>query len=778
MRAVTNLGGDEWEERCILLIQRRYDAGQVQVVAAKNRGDLGIDAFTYGGFAFTCHAAQEPVTVRGRYEKQRAKLTTEVAKLVDRQDAFLQLLGNVKIRRYVFMVPFFDSHELVLHASIKAAECRGLNLPYLDSDFQIVIVDQHSSLPHQSRPDDRGITETSQITEVTRLRLFDALRKAGTVWYGSADEISFLRRLYDLHELESTDLRFPTAEGDIIQHRYNNPGDWEDDWVFADPRFQLADGPDGVLLRFLAEMIHPAVRTDGEEVKHLLALFNTRLAADGYELAPEETASGYQIYLARSMSQVHREAAPPVVRGVGLTNIPAVAPRLLISDVAQDSYNVLRNYARGDRNDYRCAQFRLPDSGQADVFEATHKQTKISVALKKLHQKHPSERQIARMRREIEIGLGLDGHPHAVPILDHGPDHTWFVMPWADATAKARQTVLQNEPDELRALVDALASVLHKAHADGWLHRDIKASNILYLDNRWTLADWGIVRRPRGETTKVGRTGTSIGTAGFAAPELSVNPHSATFSSDIYSIGRVIAWALTGEEPLANLSLLPPQPGPWRNIVKKATNPDPMLRPQTIPDLISLIEVEFTEAPVDPIVHATRLIETASEGDQSAADAFLALLADHPGDYGLYIEQLTQLAVSQAGQALERDLPQAHVILRSLAEHVDGDGTRWVQFGEAATVVSWLHNVACYAASRRQWDLLEDATDVMCIWDAAWDQWRPQKEIRSWLESLRGEAAVAVASVLRQHEGSARHFSGLAENRTVDPRIRQAVRNE
>ncbi|MGW1887727.1 hypothetical protein [Streptomyces sp. NPDC001970] len=44
---------------------------------------------------------------------------------------------------------------------------------------------------------------------------------------------------------------------------------------------------------------------------------------------------------------------------------------------------------------------------------------------------------------------------------------------------------------------------------------------MLLLDGRWTLADWGTVRRPSGQTTKVGRTRLSIGTPEFAAPELS-----------------------------------------------------------------------------------------------------------------------------------------------------------------------------------------------------------------------------------------------------------------
>ncbi|MFC7864857.1 hypothetical protein ACFU5B_13665 [Streptomyces murinus] len=331
------------------------------------------------------------------------------------------------------------------------------------------------------------------ITEVTRRRLFDALRGTGASWSGSLDELTFLRRLYDLDRLKSHDPRFTTAEEDIVQHCYNNPGDWEDDWVFGDDRFGLAAGADEVLLRFLAEMIHPAVRLDPVEVRRLLAVVNRHLAPDGYELAEARTVSGYPVYEARRIPAPRAEHPAP----------PAAAPS---APNGQDAYAAVRRTARSERTDYSCPREPVPDGGQADVFKASHKPTSTTVALKKLHSKYPAERQVARMRREIEIGQLLNGHPHAMPILDFGTDHTWFVMPWAEATAAERQEVLQ-DPAELRALVDALVSVLAAAHKYGWLHRDIKPSNILYFDGRWTLAAWGIVRRPRGQTTKVGRTG-------------------------------------------------------------------------------------------------------------------------------------------------------------------------------------------------------------------------------------------------------------------------------
>lgn len=98
--------------------------------------------------------------------------------------------------------------------------------------------------------------------DATRRDIFDYLCGEGGPWWGRLDDTDFLEGLYDLNGLASTDSRFATARGDIVQHRINNPMDWLDDWVFEDPRFQLLDGPDEVLLAFLARLVHPEVQPD------------------------------------------------------------------------------------------------------------------------------------------------------------------------------------------------------------------------------------------------------------------------------------------------------------------------------------------------------------------------------------------------------------------------------------------------------------------------------------------------------------------------------------
>ncbi|MFF6783870.1 protein kinase [Streptomyces sp. NPDC012510] len=234
---------------------------------------------------------------------------------------------------------------------------------------------------------------------------------------------------------------------------------------------------------------------------------------------------------------------------------------------AADPYAAVRQQARGVKKDYALEKFPLPDGegGMGIVHQAVHKPTNTVVAFKK--PRSLRENLTARMLREIEVAQALGGNRHVMPVLDFSPRAEWFVMPLAQATAEHLQSQLQHDGQELRALVDAVAAALADAHRLDYLHRDIKPANILQLNGRWVLGDWGIVRRPRGQTTNPKRTGTKIGTAEFGAPELSIAPHHATPASDIYSLGKVIGWLLTGTDPQPNIPLLPP-PGPWRSVVR------------------------------------------------------------------------------------------------------------------------------------------------------------------------------------------------------------------
>jgi AbiJ N-terminal domain 3/Abortive infection C-terminus len=140
---------------------------------------------------------------------------------------------------------------------------------------------------------------TPTISRESRREILDTLAVDQVNWSGRLDEPSFLGRIWDLSTLRSNDFRFDDAEGDIWQHRVNNPEDWDDDWIFFDERFGLESGDDQTFVRFLCEMLHPLVRPDRDEVDQLLSLFNECLEGDGWEIIAGKRRRSGPVFEAR-----------------------------------------------------------------------------------------------------------------------------------------------------------------------------------------------------------------------------------------------------------------------------------------------------------------------------------------------------------------------------------------------------------------------------------------------------------------------------------------------
>jgi len=145
------------------------------------------------------------------------------------------------------------------------------------------------------------------ITEITRQAIVDDLSINKVWWGGRQDAVAFLSRLYRLDELPSYDMRYADAAGDIYQHCINND-DWQPDWVFTDPRFELATD-DNKFLQFLAATVHPAIRPDQKEARVLAEMYNRHLAPDGYGLVEVTQISGRPVYAGKE-----RSTLPSVLR--------------------------------------------------------------------------------------------------------------------------------------------------------------------------------------------------------------------------------------------------------------------------------------------------------------------------------------------------------------------------------------------------------------------------------------------------------------------------------
>ncbi|MEU9085935.1 serine/threonine-protein kinase [Streptomyces sp. NPDC048357] len=161
-----------------------------------------------------------------------------------------------------------------------------------------------------------------------------------------------------------------------------------------------------------------------------------------------------------------------------------------------------------------------------------------------------------RFRREVAAARSVGGFWTA-PIVDADPDGA---MPWVASDyieAPDLSSLVHDRGPlgarELRSLAAGLAEALEAIHRTGLVHRDLKPSNILVTGDGPRVIDFGISKAAEGATTLTD-TGLVIGTPGFMSPEQAsggrVGP-----SSDIFSMGAVLAFAATGDGPFGEGSV-------------------------------------------------------------------------------------------------------------------------------------------------------------------------------------------------------------------------------
>jgi|GEM_PF-6350437 len=134
------------------------------------------------------------------------------------------------------------------------------------------------------------------ITEVTRRNIIDSLLLRKIPFHGRLDIIEFLKRIWDLSTMPSSDIRYKNAEGDLWQHVINN-SDYDYDYLLY-KYFDLLNCDDDTFLKFLEVCLHPIVLTDEKQVSETLSEFNNFLTSDGFKLEVSSQISRRPVYTA------------------------------------------------------------------------------------------------------------------------------------------------------------------------------------------------------------------------------------------------------------------------------------------------------------------------------------------------------------------------------------------------------------------------------------------------------------------------------------------------
>ena len=206
-------------------------------------------------------------------------------------------------------------------------------------------------------------------------------------------------------------------------------------------------------------------------------------------------------------------------------------------------YELLRELGRG---------------GMGVVWEARQRAVGRVVALKVLRAgDFATEAEVRRFQSEAEAAARLE-HPNIVPVFDVGfaGGRPYFTMRRLDGGTLAAVTCDGPLPNDRAAeLAAKIARAIRHAHERGVLHRDLKPANVL-LDAAGEphVADFGLARLgDGGDGLTV--SGAALGTPGFAAPEAAAGqPGAATTAGDVYGLGAILFFLLTGRAPFEGAS--------------------------------------------------------------------------------------------------------------------------------------------------------------------------------------------------------------------------------
>jgi eukaryotic-like serine/threonine-protein kinase len=207
----------------------------------------------------------------------------------------------------------------------------------------------------------------------------------------------------------------------------------------------------------------------------------------------------------------------------------------------------------------------LGTGGFGTVYRGHHALMRRPVAVKLLDPLMANEHSIARFEREVQLTCTLT-HPNTIALYDYGrtPEGLfYYAMEYLEGLAldKLVQDFGRQPEGRVIYILRQVCGSLAEAHAQGLVHRDIKPANI-YLTQRGGIPDFvkvldfGLVkaRKLEGQVELTGATAT-LGTPLYMSPEAVEHPDRVDARADLYSLGCVGYYLLTGETVFSGLTV-------------------------------------------------------------------------------------------------------------------------------------------------------------------------------------------------------------------------------
>ena len=219
----------------------------------------------------------------------------------------------------------------------------------------------------------------------------------------------------------------------------------------------------------------------------------------------------------------------------------------------------------------------LPAGGMAEVFRARNEQSGQIVFLKRVRTVSSDKEALEREMRIYEKLMRLQCS-HVLEILDYLRDDDFTALVTEFVEGGDLDVYVSEHgggdgltPAETKEIGLQIAAALVELHSNDIVHRDLKPGNVLYSEDRWKLADFGISKNLARLITQ--KTFQQAGTPGYAAPEQfqGVTAHP---SADVYSFGKLLVYLLTGQTDIDRVPY-----SNWQSLIQRCVDSDPDKRP-------------------------------------------------------------------------------------------------------------------------------------------------------------------------------------------------------
>lgn len=239
---------------------------------------------------------------------------------------------------------------------------------------------------------------------------------------------------------------------------------------------------------------------------------------------------------------------------VGLWCLDSAIPAALASSVI---FGLRQRVRRAEQLGQYTLEERLGEGGMGTVYRARHALLRRPTAVKLLRPERTGEQALIRFEREVQLTSQLN-HPNTVSIYDYGRTADgifYYAMEYLDGLDLQRIVELDGPQDPARVVhfLSQCCRALSEAHGLGLVHRDVKPANIIACEHGGIpdmvkVLDFGLVKTvEQHESAPLSGAGMIVGTPHFLAPEAIRSMDAVDMRTDLYALGAVGYFLLTGE---------------------------------------------------------------------------------------------------------------------------------------------------------------------------------------------------------------------------------------